>query len=109
MDGTSYKFVIDKGTDKEVLHHTAVLGNPPRYCKLCKNDKFFKLNSNKDKEGNIYVNVRCKKCGADAKLGEYKVGGYFWHDFKKWEGSKASDDPAPNPDATEDESDDLPF
>jgi len=55
-------------------------------CDECGNDNptQFKLASNKDKESNIYVNVRCQKCGADAKLGLYKSGGYFFHKFVKY-------------------------
>ena len=66
------------------LHKAIVLGNRPTYCHECKNTGDFKMDSNKDKEGNTYVNVICKKCGARAKLGQYKTGGYFWHKFEKY-------------------------
>jgi len=93
LDDVIYTFFIDEKDEKESLHRAAVLGNPPQYCHECKNDKYFKLQSNKDKEGNIYVNLRCQQCGATAKLGEYKAGGYFWHKFeqyKKKNGSQSS-------------------
>jgi len=80
----SYEMEFDEKTEMETLHRAAVLGNPPNYCTECKNDKFFRLDSNKDKEANIYINVACKKCGAKAKLGQYKAGGYFWHRFEKY-------------------------
>lgn len=57
------------------------------YCSLCNNAKIY-WNSNKDKEGNIYIKRRCSKCGAESKLGNYKTGGYFWHKFEIWEGGK---------------------
>jgi len=81
---TSYEFHVDERNDIEALHKSAVLGNPPQYCPLCKNGEHFRLDSNKDKEGNCYVNVICKKCGAKAKLGQYKTGGFFWHKFEEW-------------------------
>ena len=84
----TYTFAFDEGKDMDILHHCAVLGNPPIYCNECKNNQYFRLDSNKDKEGNIYVNVVCKKCGAKAKLGQYKVGGYFWHKFEKYQKDK---------------------
>jgi len=82
-----YRFEIDGKPDMETLHQIAVLGNPPTFCDQCGADKAedFKLTSNKDKDANTYVNVECKKCGAKAKLGLYRSGGYFWHEFKKYE------------------------
>ena len=85
----NYKFEIDEKDEMETLHKAAVLGNMPNFCQECKNDEHFKLDSNKDKEGNIYINVVCTHCWAKAKLGQYKAGGYFWHKFelyKKAEG-----------------------
>ena len=85
VGSTKYIFHIDERLDKEALHKAAVLGNPPHYCPLCANRQYFELVSNKDKEGNTYVNILCKKCGAKAKLGEYKAGGFFWHKFEKYQ------------------------
>lgn len=81
-----YSFDIDERSDIEGLHKASVLGNPPQYCNECKNnDTFkFKLDSNKDKEGNTYINVVCTSCWAKAKLGLYKTGGFFWHKFEKY-------------------------
>lgn len=81
---SSFMFNIDEKEDMQALHKAAVLGNAPQYCNECKNSEFFCLDSNKDKDGNIYVNVVCKKCGAKAKLGQYKAGGFFWHKFEKY-------------------------
>ena len=78
-----YTFDIDERDEMEALHKAAVLSNPPKYCQECGNTEIFKLDSNKDKQGNIYVNVVCK-CFAKAKLGQYKTGGYFWHKFEQW-------------------------
>ena len=78
-----YTFEIDEKTEMETLHKIAVLGNPPTNCEACGNDKpeAFKLVSNKDSEGNTYVNVECQ-CTAKAKLGLYKSGGFFWKHFE---------------------------
>ena len=102
---TAYQINIDEKSEMESLHKAAVLGNPPKYCHECQNNEFFKLDSNKDKEGNIYVNIRCTACGSSAKLGQYKSGGYFWHKFEKYikksDGSKPNVSPQPNNNSTE--------
>jgi hypothetical protein len=81
-----YTFEIEEKTELDTLHKIAVLGNPPTFCEECTNDKpeQFKLTSNKDSEGNTYVNVECNVCTAKAKLGLYKSGGYFWKKFEKY-------------------------
>lgn len=80
-----YEFDVEEKNSMETLQVATVLGNPPQYCKLCQNTTNFTLDSNKDKEGNIYVNVVCGQCYAKAKLGQYKSGGFFWHrDFEKY-------------------------
>lgn len=84
LGNVTYQFEIDEKDEMDALHKAAVLGNPPQKCDECDNVENFKLDSNKDKEGNTYVNVVCGNCGAKAKLGQYKVGGYFFHRFEKW-------------------------
>lgn len=84
LNGVNYAFTIDEKSELEALHKASVLGNMPNYCQECKNTDRFKLDSNKDKEGNTYVNVVCLSCFAKAKLGQYKTGGYFWHKFVKF-------------------------
>ena len=81
-----FEFEIRDDKEMETLHKIAVLGNPPTLCDECGKDDpaEFTLTGNKDKESNIYINVKCGGCGADAKLGQYKSGGYFWHKFKKF-------------------------
>jgi hypothetical protein len=84
LGGVEYNFEFDEKDDMDALHKASVLGNPPIFCNECQNDNKndFKLYSNKDKESNTYVNVICNKCDAQAKLGLYKSGGFFWHDFQ---------------------------
>ena len=85
LGGVSYQFEIDEKEEMDTLHKIIVLSNPRRSCDLCQNndrDKLY-LTSNKDKEGNTYINVKCV-CGGRSKLGKYKAGGYFWHDFEKY-------------------------
>lgn len=91
IGNTNYQFDIEEKDELEALHIAAVLGNPPNYCGECKNNQFFKLDSNKDKDGNTYVNIVCRKCGAKAKLGLYKAGGFFWHNFAKYNKNEAED------------------
>ena len=75
---------IDERDEMETLHKAIVLSEPPHTCNLCKTTEGFYFTTNKDKEGNIYVNVKCPKCEARSKLGRYKAGGYFWHEFEKY-------------------------
>ena len=86
MGGVNYQFEIEEKGEMDTLHKIISLTNPRSYCVLCKNsDKSkFHFTTNKDKEGNTYVNVKCS-CGGRSKLGQYKTGGYFWHDFEKYE------------------------
>jgi len=83
-----YQFSFDEKEEMDTLNKIITLGNPPRVCDSCDNSvpTDFTMDSNKDKEGNIYVNVACLNpdCKAKAKLGRYKTGGFFWHEFKKY-------------------------
>ena len=83
---------IDDEKEKETLNKAITLGNPRRYCPLCENNGKFLLISNKDKEGNVYINNLCLNCKAKSKLGQYKTGGFFWHEFKIWEGKEKEKD-----------------
>lgn len=86
IGSTQYQFEFDEKSEMDALNKAAVLGNPPQKCDECGQDELFKLDSNRDKEGNTYVNVIClnEDCKAKAKLGQYKTGGYFWHKFERW-------------------------
>jgi hypothetical protein len=85
--GVEYTLEFDEKDEMDTLNKVIVLANPPRYCNICKGSENFKFTSNKDKEGNIYVNAKCKNgaCDAKAKLGQYKAGGYFWHKFELYQ------------------------
>lgn len=87
--GNNIQLEIDERDEMETLHKAIVLSNPKEYCNECKTvgDKHY--TTNKDKEGNIYVNYKCK-CGARSKLGQYKAGGFFWHDFEHWQKEQSS-------------------
>jgi len=84
MGKSTYQFDIDEAKDMDALHKAIVLTNPLTKCDECGNTEGFYFTSNKDKEGNIYVNVKCPKCGADSKLGQYKSTGFFWKNFVKY-------------------------
>ena len=86
LGNKDYIFEADEKDSMESLHQAIVLSDAPTLCDECGNDNpnMFKLITNKDKESNTYVNMHCNKCGANAKLGQYKSSGYFWHSFKKY-------------------------
>jgi hypothetical protein len=86
----AYQFEIDEKDEMDTLHKIIVLTNPRRVCNECKNDdrNLMYFTTNKDKEGNTYINVKCAKCQARSKLGLYKAGGYFWHDFEIYKPTK---------------------
>lgn len=95
----------------DTLHKIIVLSNPRKFCNLCRNSdtEQFYFTSNKDKEGNTYINVKCK-CGGRSKLGLYKSGGYFWHDYEKYDRKVTTADKASS-DLLKEEIDDadVPF
>lgn len=103
----NYIFHIEENSDIEAMHKAIVLSNPPKKCNECQNNQYFKLDSNKDKDGNVYVNVVCRKCGAKAKLGLYKSGGFFWHKFEKY--VKPGTEQKPEPPVEQPENNGLPF
>lgn len=78
---------IEEQNEMETIHKAIVLSSPRKKCNVCGKTYVF-LTSNKDKEGNVYVNNRCGGCGATSKLGQYKTGGYFWREFEKYEPKK---------------------
>jgi len=79
----TYSFEVEEKDTKDTLSQIITLANPPRKCDVCKTEGGKYLYTNRDTEGNIYIKVNCP-CGAQAKLGSYKAGGYFWHDFVKY-------------------------
>jgi hypothetical protein len=85
----TYQFEFDDKEEMEAMAKAIIMGNPPTKCNVCKNSDpaTFILITNKDKESNIYIKVACL-CGAKADLGQYKSGGFFWHKFEVWNGSK---------------------
>ena len=93
LGNSSYSIEADEKDPVESFHQAIVLSNPPQKC-ICNNEVGFHMTSNKDKEGNTYVNIKCDNCGARAKLGQYKTGGYFWRNFEKYvkPSSKTSED-----------------
>lgn len=101
-----YEFQMEGQTEVETLHRLIVLGNPPTYCTNCKTEGKVALDSNKDKEGNTYINVRCWNCGAKAKLGQYKTKGFFWHKFELYQKNGGQTAQSPQRD---DNSGDIPF
>jgi hypothetical protein len=94
VGGVTYSLEHDGKDLKETLAEAIVLANPHSKC-ICGNTGLatgFKFTSNKDKDGNTYVNLKCLKCGAKSKLGSYKTGGYFWHEFEVYKQNPTSSD-----------------
>lgn len=87
LGGVQYTFEIEERDEMDTLHKAAVLSSPRAKCNVCEDAGLSnkKLTSNKDSEGNTYVNVVCLKCGAKSKLGQFKTGGYFWREYEKYE------------------------
>jgi len=81
---------IDERDEMETLSKAITLAGYPKKCNVCSGDRIW-LSSNKDKEGNVYINAICT-CGAKAKLGQYKTGGFFWHKFEKYEKKREKTD-----------------
>lgn len=84
----NYTFEATEGKDIDLLHKLIVLGNPPTICDACGEADKVVLDTNKDKDANIYINVKCLHCGAKAKLGTYKSGSYFWRRFELYQGKE---------------------
>ena len=87
MSNATFTFEFNKENEKECIYDASIFANTPCLCDECGNDKVngFKLESNKDGEGNLYVNIVCDSCDAKAKLGTHKSGkSYFWHKFVKY-------------------------
>jgi len=90
---TTYQFEFTEPKEMDTLNKAIVLSNPLRTCDNC-NDVGYDnkyLTSNKDTEGNTYVNCKCAKCGATSKLGLYKSGGYFWHKYEVYVSNKTEE------------------
>jgi hypothetical protein len=79
------KLEVEEKTPMETLHIAIILANPRNYCNVCGSKEGFYFTTNKDKEGNTYVNCKCSKCESRSKLGQYKTGGFFWREFEKYE------------------------
>jgi hypothetical protein len=88
MSNAEYVFEFDKPDLKEAVYDASLFANLPDYCGECKNtekEDGFKLDANRDREGNLYCNVVCNRCGAKAHLGTHKSGkSYFWKKFETY-------------------------
>jgi len=80
----------------ESMHRAIAVSNYPSYCNICSKDtaaEELKLTTNKDKEGNIYINLKHDPCQGKVKLGQFKQGGYFWHrEFEVYKKSGQQED-----------------
>lgn len=96
VGGTEFIFEIEEKDEKDTLNKIITLGNPPRVCTMCGEVGKMKFTTNKDKEGNIYINMKCI-CSARSSLGSYKTGGYFWKDFEKYQRQLPGTEVPPEP------------
>lgn len=82
---------IEEKDEMETLNRAIILTQHPKKCTNCGNEEGLYFTSNKDREGNNYVNIKCPECGGKAKLGQLKVGGFFWHrTFEVYQPKKSS-------------------
>jgi len=89
---------IEEPKEMETLNKAITLSTYPKKCSNCQNTDGLYFTSNKDKDGNIYVNIKCPACFARAKLGILKAGGYFWHqDFVVYEPKSSTNQVAGKP------------
>lgn len=88
LGGTGFQFEFDAQEEMLALHKAIAFSNYPTYCNICQEDidkAELSLTTNRDKEGNTYINLKHEKCEGKVKLGQYKQGGYFWHrNFEKY-------------------------
>jgi hypothetical protein len=89
IGGTEYTFEIEGKDVLQTLMLSATLGQKFDTCAIC-GEHELELSGSKA-QGFTFVKIRCKSCGAQAKLGQYKDGGYFWNRFEKYE-PKPQDD-----------------
>jgi len=94
---SKYTMKLEEKSVKETLNMAITLGNPPHYCHACKNidSNKFSPDTNRDKDGNIYINTKCELCGAKSGLGTYKTGGFFWKKFEKYVPQGTTQSPEP--------------
>lgn len=97
IGGKTYQFEFENAVEMEAIHRSIALSNYPTYCNVCKTqdtEDDFHLTTNKDKEGNIYANLKHNNCGGKVKLGQYKQGGYFWHrEFEVYKKGQENEEP----------------
>ena len=80
---------IEEADDMLTLYKALVFSRPRTICDACGQTGVVNIIANKDKDGNIYINNRCPKCGAYSKLGKHRdKSGYFWRSFEKYEPKK---------------------
>jgi transcription elongation factor Elf1 len=79
----TYSFEFDSPDFRKGLALAGMLAQTPTKCSLC-NSENVSLSANKNK-GITFVKVLCKDCNARANFGEYKDGGFFWHEWEKYE------------------------
>jgi hypothetical protein len=87
LNNTEYTFEIDERDEIESFFKAITFTNPRLKCDVCSNfdREKFKFDANKDKEGNFYIKVVCRSCGASSGLGKFKDNrGYFWKKYEQF-------------------------
>lgn len=87
VGSTSLQFEAEGSDSGEMkaIHKVIALSNPRKECNVCHDED----NNNREIFSNIskefiFVKIMCTKCGSISQLGQYKSGGYFWKEFKKY-------------------------
>jgi len=82
MGKNTYQVETEEQDVKEAMYEAITISSPPDACDNCQNMEGLYFTANKDKDGNIYINVKCPKCQARSGLGTLKAGGHFWKRFE---------------------------
>lgn len=83
IGNTLLTFEVEEPKTMDALMEAGFISQTPDVCKCGSKD--VQLTSNKAK-GFMFIKVVCLNCRAKAEMGQYKDGGYFWKQFKDWEG-----------------------
>lgn len=113
LGNVTYDIQADASKAKDALHEVITISSPRSWCAACNSEVLpeeCKLTTNKDKDGNIYVNAKHTKkgCGARSGLGTFKAGGYFWKDYEIYKPANAPKTEVPSS-YEKVNNDDMPF
>jgi hypothetical protein len=90
---TLVKFVSEGRSVKEDILNITWLTSAPTTCKICNSPNIFlegHIAKNQEGEEFTYCSYKCNDCFSSATLGEYKKGGLFLKNWKKYEKNESN-------------------